>query len=132
MLAYLLLPPAGAVLLLILEHKSDYVRFHAWQAAMVFSVLFVCHLCLVWSRVLSWLLFVGDLGVIGWGGWRAWSDGELGGFSFLGFGVVLCYYAFLGGWVLGFGLTSVGVADGLDRSELPFFGGLASSFVDSE
>ena len=31
MLAYLLLPPAGGVLLLLLEHKSDYVRFHAWQ-----------------------------------------------------------------------------------------------------
>ena len=27
MLAYLLLPPAGGVLLLILEHKSDYVRY---------------------------------------------------------------------------------------------------------
>ncbi len=26
MLAYLLLPPAGGVLLLVLEHKSDYVR----------------------------------------------------------------------------------------------------------
>lgn len=26
MLAYLLLPPAGAVLLLLTEHKSDYVR----------------------------------------------------------------------------------------------------------
>ena len=25
-LAYLLLPPAGGVLLLVLEHKSDYVR----------------------------------------------------------------------------------------------------------
>lgn len=27
MLAYLLLPPAGGVLLLILEHRSDYVRY---------------------------------------------------------------------------------------------------------
>lgn len=27
MLAYLLLPPAGGVLLLVLEHKSDYVRW---------------------------------------------------------------------------------------------------------
>ena len=27
MLAYLLLPPAGGVLLLIAEHKSDYVRY---------------------------------------------------------------------------------------------------------
>ena len=25
-LAYLLLPPAGSVLLLVLEHRSDYVR----------------------------------------------------------------------------------------------------------
>lgn len=29
MLAYLLLPPAGGVLLLLLEHKSDYVRYVA-------------------------------------------------------------------------------------------------------
>lgn len=27
MLAYLLLPPAGGVILLVMEHKSDYVRF---------------------------------------------------------------------------------------------------------
>ncbi|KAI9867993.1 MAG: hypothetical protein M1830_005720, partial [Pleopsidium flavum] len=27
MLAYLLLPPAGGVFLLVLEHKSDYVRY---------------------------------------------------------------------------------------------------------
>ena len=26
-LAYLLLPPAGGVLLLVMEHKSDYVRY---------------------------------------------------------------------------------------------------------
>jgi hypothetical protein len=26
-LAYLILPPAGGVLLLVLEHKSDYVRY---------------------------------------------------------------------------------------------------------
>ena len=32
MLAYLLLPPAGGVLLLVLEHKSDYVRYvMAWS-----------------------------------------------------------------------------------------------------
>ena len=27
MLAYLLLPPAGGVFLLVVEHKSDYVRY---------------------------------------------------------------------------------------------------------
>lgn len=42
MLAYLLLPPAGGVLLLLVEHESDYVRFHAWQSAMLFTVIFVC------------------------------------------------------------------------------------------
>lgn len=41
MLAYLLLPPAGGVILLLLEHKSDYVRFHAWQSSMLFSAIFV-------------------------------------------------------------------------------------------
>ena len=44
-LAYLLFPPAGGVLLLLVEHRSDYVRFHAWQSALVFSVLFVCRVC---------------------------------------------------------------------------------------
>lgn len=61
MLAYLLLPPAGPVLLLMVEHKSDYVRcgppmlvlraryicadnacrFHAWQSSMLFTMVFV-------------------------------------------------------------------------------------------
>jgi uncharacterized membrane protein len=45
-LAYLLLPPAGGVLLLILEHKSDYVRFHAWQSSLLFAFVFVSlHRC---------------------------------------------------------------------------------------
>lgn len=30
MLAYLLLPPAGGVFLLVMEHKSDYVRYVAY------------------------------------------------------------------------------------------------------
>lgn len=41
MLAYLLLPPAGGVFLLLVEHDSDYVRFHAWQSSMLFTALFV-------------------------------------------------------------------------------------------
>ena len=32
MLAYLLLPPAGSVLLLILEHRNDYVRYVAFKS----------------------------------------------------------------------------------------------------
>lgn len=38
---YLALPPAGPALILLLEHKSDYVRFHAWQSALLFTFLFV-------------------------------------------------------------------------------------------
>ena len=65
MLAYLLLPPAGGVFLLIFEHKCDYIRFHAWQSSMLFSTIFVLHLILSWSRVLSWILFAMDLVLIG-------------------------------------------------------------------
>lgn len=74
MLAYLLLPPAGGVLLLLLEHKSDYVRFHAWQSSMLFSVVFVLHLILAWSKVLSWMLFTGDLVLIGFLAMHAYRD----------------------------------------------------------
>lgn len=42
-LAYLGLPPAGGAVLLMMEHKNDYVRFHAWQSSLIFTVIFVCH-----------------------------------------------------------------------------------------
>ncbi|KAI4844712.1 hypothetical protein E4T44_06015 [Aureobasidium sp. EXF-8845] len=96
-LPYLLLPPAGGVALLIFERKSDYVRFHAWQSSLVFAALFVLHLLLSWSRFLSWLLFIGDLGLIVLLVFRAYKDAET-----------------------------------LDRFELPFFGRLASTYVDRE
>jgi uncharacterized membrane protein len=76
-LAYLLLPPAGGVLLLMLEHQSDYVRFHAWQSSLLFAFVFVVHVIFSWSSWISWVLFVGDVGGIGWLTWRAWLDGEL-------------------------------------------------------
>ncbi len=76
MLAYLLLPPAGGVLLLIFEHKSDYVRFHAWQSSMLFASIFVLHLILSWSRVLSWMLFAIDLALIGFLSLHAYRDVE--------------------------------------------------------
>ncbi|KAI5290354.1 hypothetical protein KEM52_000479 [Ascosphaera acerosa] len=40
-LAYLLVPPAGSLFLLLFERKSDYIRFHAWQSSMLFSMLWV-------------------------------------------------------------------------------------------
>ncbi|MCJ1371332.1 hypothetical protein MMC20_002547 [Loxospora ochrophaea] len=97
MLAYLLLPPAGGVFLLVMEHKSDYVRFHAWQSSLLFTAIFVIHLIFAWSAVLSWILFAGDLCLIGLLTLHAYRD-----------------------------------VDTLDRFEVPFFGRLASSFVDDE
>lgn len=73
-LAYLLLPPAGGVLLLVLEHQSDYVRFHAWQSSLLFAFAFILHIIFSWSSWISWLLFVGDVVGIGWLTWRAYLD----------------------------------------------------------
>ncbi|TAQ87094.1 hypothetical protein B7494_g4564 [Chlorociboria aeruginascens] len=75
-LAYLLLPPAGGVLLLLVEHKSDYVRFHAWQSALLFTAIFVLHLIFSWSTWLSWIIFIGDLGLIAYLTLRAYRDAD--------------------------------------------------------
>ncbi|TVY67417.1 hypothetical protein LSUE1_G005347 [Lachnellula suecica] len=75
-LAYLLLPPAGGVLLLVLEQKSDYVRFHAWQSALLFTAMFVLHLIVSWSTFLSWVIFVADLGLIAYLTMRAYRDAD--------------------------------------------------------
>lgn len=53
MLAYLLLPPAGGVFLLLVEHDSDYVRFHAWQSSMLFTALFVSATLRFWRKTIS-------------------------------------------------------------------------------
>ncbi|EUC47356.1 hypothetical protein COCMIDRAFT_90281 [Bipolaris oryzae ATCC 44560] len=73
-LAYLLLPPAGGVLLLIFEHQSDYVRFHAWQSSLLFAFIFVLHVIFSWSSFVSWVMLLGDLALIGWLTWRAYLD----------------------------------------------------------
>jgi uncharacterized membrane protein len=75
MLAYLLLPPAGGVFLLVMEHQSDYVRFHAWQSSLLFAFVFVIHVIFSWSSFISWVLFVGDVAGIGYLTWRAYLDG---------------------------------------------------------
>ncbi|KAK4134081.1 hypothetical protein BT67DRAFT_421706 [Trichocladium antarcticum] len=75
-LAYLAVPPVGAILLLILERKSDYVRFHAWQSSLLFTALFVVHLLFSWSAFLSWVFFLGDLVLIGWLVLNAYRDAD--------------------------------------------------------
>ncbi|QQK46982.1 DASH complex subunit duo1 [Penicillium digitatum] len=73
-LAYLLLPPAGGVFLLLAEHKSDYVRFHAWQSSMLFATMFIIHLLFCWSSFLSWTLFIVDIALIGFLSMHAYQD----------------------------------------------------------
>ncbi|KAF1978358.1 hypothetical protein BU23DRAFT_563971 [Bimuria novae-zelandiae CBS 107.79] len=73
-LAYLLLPPAGPVALLVFEHRSDYVRFHAWQSSLLFAFIFVIHIIFSWSSVISWILLAGDLALIGFLTMHAWRD----------------------------------------------------------
>ena len=60
------------------------------------------------------MLFVVDIGLIGFLAMHAYRDGTYSPYSRLHTG------------------TDTQAADGLDRFEVPFFGGLASSFVDSE
>lgn len=96
-LAYLALPPLGAILLLISERKSDYVRFHAWQSALLFTVIFIIHLVFSGSTFFGWLFTLCDIGLIAFLTMRAYRD-----------------------------------ADMLDRFEMPFFGQMASKFVDEE
>lgn len=104
-LAYLAFPPIGAVILLILERNSDYVRygslisyttysiepsqrllrliyfymyrFHAWQSALLFTALMVFHLLLSWSPFLSWIFFIGDLALMGFLAFKAYQDAEI-------------------------------------------------------
>lgn len=96
-LAYLMLPPAGGLILLLFEQKSDYVRFHAWQSSLVFGALFLLHIVFSWTSIISWMMFAFDM--------------------------LLIAYLTLGAWRH---------AETLDRVEVPFFGKLASSFVDDE
>ncbi|KAI1819899.1 hypothetical protein F4861DRAFT_99010 [Xylaria intraflava] len=75
-LAYCGFPPLGAIILLILERKSDYVRFHAWQSSLVFTVMFIVHLIFSWSTFLSWVILLGDLGLIAFLALHAYRDAD--------------------------------------------------------
>lgn len=52
------------------------IRFHAWQSALLFSVMFVLHLIFSAVAFISWLLFVIDLVLIGFLTFRAYKDAD--------------------------------------------------------
>lgn len=91
----------------------DIARFHAWQSSLVFTFLFIIHIIFSWSSILSWLIFAGDLCLIGWLAFKAYGDGK--------------------SHVISKDLiTNFRSATTLDRYEVPFFGPLASSILDDE
>ncbi|KAI1358264.1 hypothetical protein F5Y08DRAFT_121497 [Xylaria arbuscula] len=72
-LAYVALPPLGAIILLILERGSDYVRFHAWQSSLLFTVIFILHLIF---SFLSWVIVIADIASIAFLAMRAYHDAD--------------------------------------------------------
>ncbi|PLB33685.1 DASH complex subunit Duo1-domain-containing protein [Aspergillus candidus] len=74
MLAYLLLPPAGGVFLLLVEHKSDYVRSHIRSTSIIANYGQIIHLLFSWSSFFSWLFFLCDIALIGFLSMRAYRD----------------------------------------------------------
>ncbi|KAJ1974838.1 hypothetical protein H4R35_003424, partial [Dimargaris xerosporica] len=74
--AYLLGCLSGVVLL-ILEQKNDYVRFHAWQSCLLTTAMLVVLIFLgLISTVLYWLAFVMALLVLLALAYRAYLDGS--------------------------------------------------------
>jgi uncharacterized membrane protein len=92
-------------------------RFHAWQSSLLFTFMFVVHVIFSWSSILSWLIFVGDLGLIGLLTYKAYVDGEL-------------HFAEKSEDHSNYVLISLAAT--LDRYEIPFFGPLATSILDDE
>lgn len=76
--------------------------------------MFVVHVIFSWSSILSWLIFAGDLGLIGLLVYKAYIDGML-------FPSEIMLNRFL-----------MFLAATLDRYEIPFFGPLATSILDDE
>ncbi|KAK9718398.1 hypothetical protein K7432_005550 [Basidiobolus ranarum] len=73
-LAYVLFCFSG-VLLLIVEQKNDYVRFHAWQSSIAFGVLFVIQFIIGFiSTILWWILMISELGLAAFLAYRAYVD----------------------------------------------------------
>ncbi len=44
------------IIFVVLEKKSTFVKFHAWQSIMTFGVLFVVSLIVSWIPVVSWII----------------------------------------------------------------------------
>jgi uncharacterized membrane protein len=57
LLCYVLTWVTG-IIFVVLEKKSTFVKFHAWQSIMTFGVLTVAYLILMWIPVIGWILSI--------------------------------------------------------------------------
>jgi uncharacterized membrane protein len=53
-------------MLLILETRNDWARFHAFQSLLLSACLLVLHIFLLWSSFLSRLLSLFDIALFWW------------------------------------------------------------------
>ncbi|KAI9479353.1 hypothetical protein LPJ78_000702 [Coemansia sp. RSA 989] len=76
-LAYVLGVFSGAVLLVV-EKKNDYVRFHAWQSSLLSAaVFFALVVTALISNFLYWVVLLGTIGLSGYMARRAYLDGAV-------------------------------------------------------
>ncbi|KAJ8100688.1 hypothetical protein POJ06DRAFT_253420 [Lipomyces tetrasporus] len=73
-LAYGALPPVGSVALLVFETKNDYIRFHSWQACLLFTPLFILFIILSFSTILSYLVLAVYIVFAVYMAYRAYRD----------------------------------------------------------
>ncbi|KAJ3407527.1 hypothetical protein HDV05_005393 [Chytridiales sp. JEL 0842] len=74
--AYLLGAFSG-VLLLILETRNDYIRFHAWQSTLTFLTLGVLQFFLaLFSTFLAWVVVFVQIGLMGYGAYCAYTNAD--------------------------------------------------------
>ena len=57
LLCYVLVWITGIVFV-VLEKKSTFVKFHAWQSIMTFGLLTVANLILSWIPIVGWILSI--------------------------------------------------------------------------
>jgi len=57
LLCYVLTWVTG-IIFVVLEKKSTFVKFHAWQSIMTFGVLTVAYLVLFWIPFVGWVLSI--------------------------------------------------------------------------
>ncbi|MFC1927142.1 zinc-ribbon domain-containing protein [Chloroflexota bacterium] len=57
LLCYVLIWVTG-IIFVVLENKSTFVKFHAWQSIMTFGVLTVAQLALGWIPFVGWILSI--------------------------------------------------------------------------